>query len=179
MSLFEDARALTREAGEVFDLLDLGNAFPSVGPPIVTGSAYSGLMVLRDLDVMFDAPTATANDILAGLTILGTRVEIRAADFRDERGDRRPTPKWSDERFYLVLHVVVGKQLWKVDLTFWVHVVARPQVAAGDRLRAATREEKLAILRLKSTCPQYPDTIGGVDIYTAVLDRGVRSLDDL
>lgn len=66
-----------------------------------------------------------------------------------------------------------------MDLTFWLHVVDRPQVAEGDRLRAATDEEKLAILRLKSTCPQYPDSVSGLDIYKAVLDRGARSLAEL
>ncbi|MEV5960343.1 hypothetical protein AB0L70_01185 [Kribbella sp. NPDC051952] len=55
MSLVERAKALQTEAQDLFHHLDLGTAFP--WPPILIGSALSGLMVDRDLDVMFNAPT--------------------------------------------------------------------------------------------------------------------------
>jgi hypothetical protein len=175
MSLLDQAKVLETEAQQVLAVLDLPTAFPSVGPPLLIGSARSGLLVLRDLDVMFDAPRATTADVLAGLATLAGRVDLLAADFRDERGDRRPTPSPTDERFYLVLRAAG----WKIDLTFWLHVVERPHVAEAGRIRAATEEEKLAILQLKSTCPGYPDQVSGTDIYAAVLDRGVRTLDQL
>jgi hypothetical protein len=174
MSLIEQAKALQDEARGLMDELALHTAFP--WRPQVVGSALSGLMTIRDLDVMFDAPDATATAVLNGLATLAQRVEARAVDFRDERADRRPTPAITDERFYAVLKV---NGLWKVDLTFWLHVVDRPQVPDALRLRDAPEHQRLTILRLKQECPDYPDTISGLDIYTAVLEYGVQTVDQL
>ncbi|MGP3937441.1 hypothetical protein [Nonomuraea sp. KM88] len=174
MSLVEHAQVLQAEASRLLDQLDLPTAFPWHAQ--VIGSALSGLMIVRDLDVMFDAPDATALHVLAGLATLAGRVEVLAVDFRDERGERRPTPRLTDERFYAVLLV---NEVWKVDLTFWLHVVERPHVPDALRLRAATDDQRATILRLKHECPDYPDTIGGSDIYAAVLERGVQTVEEL
>ena len=175
MDLLAQAEALQTEALEVLRKLDLEQAFPSLGPPLLIGSARSGLMVLRDLDVMFTAPDATASEVLAGLADIAARVELLSADFRDERSDRRPTPQLTDERFYAVL----GYADWKIELTIWLHPIDRPHVPDALRVGSATLEQKEAILRLKSTYPDYPDAVGGSDIYPAVLDHGVRSTEEL
>ncbi len=174
MSLTEQAKALQDEARRVMDELALQTAFP--WRPQLIGSVLSGLMTIRDIDVMFDAPDSTATAVLTGLATLAQRVDVRAIDFRDERSDRRPTPAITDERFYAVLKV---DGLWKVDLTFWLHVVDRPQVPEALRLRDAPEHQRLTILRLKHECPDYPDTISGSDIYAAVLKYGVQTVDEL
>ena len=161
MPLIERARELQAEAHDLYTRLDLGTAFP--WPPVLIGSALSGLMVDRDLDVMFDAPDATATTVLAGLAALTERVDILSADFHDERADRRPTPAITDERYYVVLHT----SLWKIDLTFWLHVVDRPHVADALRLRDATEEQKQEILRLKDGTPDRDSSA----IYAAVLGK--------
>jgi hypothetical protein len=175
MDLLAHAEVLQAEALDVLRKLDLDRAFPSFGPPMLIGSARSGLMVLRDLDVMFTAPDATAAEVLAGLADIAQRVDLLSVDFRDERGERRPTPQLTDERFYAVLQYAD----WKVELTIWLHAVERPHVADALRVAVATIEQKEAILRLKSTYPGYPDAVGGSDIYPAVLDHGVRSTGEL
>ena len=161
MDLVERAHALQAEAQELYQHLDLGSAFP--WEPVLIGSALSGLMVDRDLDVMFDAPDATSATILNGLVTLDHRVELRSVDFRDERGDRRPTPAVTDERFYAVLHT----DDWKIDLTFWLHVVERPHVADALRLRDATDGQRLEILRLKDANRERDSSA----IYAVVLGR--------
>jgi hypothetical protein len=160
MSLVEHAEALHAEAQDLYHLLDLGAAFP--WQPVLIGSALSGLMVDRDLDVMFDAPDADAATVLAGLATLARRVDLRSVDFRDERADRRPTPALTDERFYAVLHTPT----WKIDLTFWLHAVDRPHVAQALRVRAATDQQRLEILRRKAADPGRDSTA----IYAAVLE---------
>ncbi|MEU4287563.1 hypothetical protein AB0E63_05015 [Kribbella sp. NPDC026596] len=165
MTLLERAQALQAEARQLADRLDLRTAFP--WHPQIIGSALSGLMVTRDLDVMFDAPDATAATVLEGLTILARRVNLRSIDFQDERGDRRPTPAITDERFYAVLHT----ETWKIDLTFWLHITDRPQVPQALRLRDAPEDQQLTILRLKDECRE----IGSIEIYAAVLEQGVRT----
>jgi hypothetical protein len=133
-------------------------------------------MVLRDLDIMFDAPDATATTILTGLTALSHRVGFDTVDLRDERTDRRPTPRLTDARFYAVLRL---SNAWKVDLTFWLHVIDRPHVADALRLRDISEDQRRTILRLKFKCPGYPETVSATDIYTAVLEHGVRTLLEL
>ena len=161
MSLIEQAKALQDEARRVMDELALHSAFP--WRPQLIGSALSGLMVVRDLDVMFDAPDASAAELLSGLAKLANRVDLRSIDFRDERGDRRPTPAITDERFYAVLHT----DTWKIDLTFWLHVVDRPQVPDALRLRDATDAQRLRILQLKDERRDLSST----EIYRAVLEQ--------
>lgn len=175
MDLVARADALQAEAHDVLELLDLATAFPSFGPAELIGSARSGLMAWRDLDVMFTAPAATATDVLAGLAVIARRPGLLAADFRDERADRRPTPAITDERFYAVLRYAGPRGLWKVDLTFWLHAVARPHVRHAIQLQGITPEQKLTILQLKDSVPGYPDEIGGSEIYPAVLDHGIRT----
>ncbi|MET9275621.1 hypothetical protein [Kribbella sp. NPDC003557] len=157
--LVERAQALQAEAQDLYHHLDLGTAFP--WQPVLIGSALSGLMVDRDLDVMFDAPDANAATVLHGLMSLARVVELRSVDFRDERGDRRPTPAVTDERFYAVLHT----DTWKIDLTFWLHVVDRPHVADALKLKAATDEQRLEILRRKDANSDRDSSA----IYAAVL----------
>jgi hypothetical protein len=160
MSLLDRAKALHAEAHELFARLDLGTAFP--WQPILIGSALSGVMVDRDLDVMFDAPDARAQTVLQGLTTLTNRVELHTIEFRDERADRRPTPAPTDERYYAVLHTAT----WKIDLTFWLHVVDRPHVTDALSLQNATDEQRLRILQLKDSTPNrdsvaiYRDVLG-------------------
>jgi hypothetical protein len=161
MDLVERAHALQAEAQELYHLLDLGTAFP--WEPVLIGSALSGLMVDRDLDVMFDAPNATSTTILSGLTTLAGRVELRSVDFRDERADRRPTPAITDERFYAVLHT----DDWKIDLTFWLHVVERPHVADALRLKGASDGQRRRILELKDADADRDSSA----IYAAVLGK--------
>ncbi|MGW5192429.1 hypothetical protein ACWEOO_24510 [Kribbella sp. NPDC004138] len=162
MSLVDRAETLQAEAQALYRALDLGTAFP--WQPVLIGSALSGLMVERDLDVMFDAPDANAATILNGLITLDRRVPLRAVDFRDERADRRPTPALTDERFYAVLHT----ETWKIDLTFWLHVVERPHVADALRVRDAADEQRLRILQLKDSTKNRDSSA----IYRAVLGDG-------
>ncbi|NIK55791.1 hypothetical protein [Kribbella shirazensis] len=162
MSLVDRAQALQAEAQELYRRLGLRTAFP--WEPVLIGSALSGLMVDRDLDVMFDAPDANTATILHGLIALDRAVEIRSVDFRDERGNRRPTPALTDERYYAVLHT----DTWKIDLTFWLHVVERPHVADAYRVRDATAEQRLQILRLKDNMPDRDSSA----IYRTVLGYG-------
>jgi hypothetical protein len=179
MDLVARAEALQAEALDVLRLLDLEVAFPTFGPPQLVGSALSGLMSYRDLDLTFTAPAATASEVLEGLARIATHPGLLAADFTDERADRRPTPRITDERFYAVLRYEGPGGLWKVDLTIWLHAIERPHVAEAERLRAATPDQKLAILRLKNTHPDYPTKLAGTDIYTAVLDHNVRTVSEL
>jgi len=176
--LLQRARALQAEAVDLLVGLDLEAAFPGFGAAEPVGSVASGLMVWRDLDVVFSAPHATAAAVFEGLARLAARPGLLAVDFRDQRGERRPTERPADERYYVVCSCQGPGGRWKVDITVWLHAVDRPHRIEAERLREAALDRRLAILRLKDLrhrSPHYPDQVGGVDVYTAVLDHGVRT----
>jgi hypothetical protein len=177
--LLARADALRAEAAAVLAAADLPGAFADLGPIEVIGSFVSGLMVWRDLDVMLTAPAATASTVLAAVARLAAGGRLLAADFRDERGQRRPTPALTDERYYVVCRYDAPAGPWKIDLTVWLHPTDRPHVACAHHLATApTPAQRLAILRIKDAwhrLPTYPDQVSGIDIYTAVLDHGVTT----
>jgi hypothetical protein len=178
-ALLTRAMALQAEAARVLDDAALDAAFSGFGRMELVGSAVSGLMVWRDLDVMFTAPDASAAQVLAALARLAAGGRLLAADFRDERGPRRPTAATSDERFYVVCGYDWPAGKWKIDITVWLHAVDRSMRRDAERLATHLgREDRLAILQIKDVWhhkPTYPDQVGGLDVYTAVLDDGVRT----
>ncbi|GIH22276.1 hypothetical protein Aph01nite_05860 [Acrocarpospora phusangensis] len=181
-ALLARAGTLQAEGAHVLRVLRLEDAFAGFGPAQVVGSMVSGLMVWRDLDVVFTAPHATAVDVFTALARLATVPGLIAVDYRDEREQRRPTDRIEDERHYLVCRYEGAGGLWKVDITVWLHAVERPTLAEAEHLAAhVTSEQRLTILRLKDLwhrSPHYPYRIGGTDIYDAVLHHSVRSPED-
>lgn len=177
-TLLARAAALTAEAVELVDSIDLTSNFKAFGDPVVIGSAISGLMVTRDLDVMFTAPTATQSEVFVALAGISGDGRLLTADFRDERDDRRPAEAITDERFYVVGEYLLGEQVWKVDISIWLHLVDRPHRAAAEALRNVSAEQRLAILHIKDhwqRSPNYPYVVSGMDVYMAVLECDVRT----
>ncbi|MEV6346123.1 hypothetical protein [Actinoplanes sp. NPDC051851] len=162
MSGPEDLRA---EAQAVLALLEpLGQLTP-------TGAFVSGLMVSRDLDVMLlGGPAFSPDDVVV---LLGTAIKIKgmtAFSYADERDEKE-----AEQRYHLRL--TVGE--WRVDLSIWLNDDHTGAVewheALAERLTGEEREAILAIKKLWHERPEYP---GGYDVYTAVLDHGVRTAVD-
>jgi hypothetical protein len=143
---------------------------------IPVGSAVTGLMVWRDLDYGVDAPDADAPSVWDALRPLLHRCHLLS--YADETGERvGETAPY--ERHYFVFRIAA----WKLDVSVWTSgapaEVERYQEALAARLDGETR---LAILRLKDawhTRPEYPERVGGFEIYRAVLDHGVRTPEEL
>jgi hypothetical protein len=170
-----DRQTLLQAVGkEVLGSLDV--LFEGLAAPIPTGSYVSGLMAWPELDVMvLGGPDFSPQDVVA---LLGRVVSLRGVtgfDYLDERGDRSPTGERRDERY----HVNIRLAEWRVDLSIWLyddHI----NVTEWHRALAAriTDDERLAVLRIKDVWhrrPEYPDEVSGLEIYTAVLDHGVRT----
>jgi hypothetical protein len=165
------ARQAALQAAAAVVLPSLDPLFTGVGPPIVTGSFVSGLMVWPDLDVMVQAgPDFTPHDVLAMLGRALSLPGLTGFDYLDER-----SMDWRDQRY----HVVLALQEWRIDLSIWLnddHVSAtRFHEALKESL---TAEQRITILRIKDEWhrrPEYPDEVSGFEVYTAVLDHGIRT----
>jgi hypothetical protein len=169
--------ALQAEARTI--LGSLGGLLEGLGEPMVTGSFVSGLMVWRDLDVMVLAhPGFPPHDVVA---LLGRAVDLTGLtgfEYVDERGERSPTGEQRDERY----HVALALGAWRIDLSIWLYDDHRNVTDWHHDLRTKlTAEQRRAILRIKDVWhrrPEYPDEISGLEIYTAVLEHGVRTPED-
>jgi hypothetical protein len=166
------ARAAGLQASARTVLAGLGPLLEGLPAPVLTGSAVSGLMVWPDLDVMVlggpDFGAGQVHDLIGrALRLPG----VTGFDYRDERDaavrrDRRH-------------HIAITQGDWRIDLTVWLHDDHRNLFEWHQALAARiTPDERLAVLRIKDVWhrrPEYPDEVGGVDVYAAVLDHGVRT----
>jgi hypothetical protein len=181
--LLERQSALQAEAGAL-----LAELRAVVGPLAATGSSVSGLMAWRDLDVMrlvgADFSPADVLGLLARLVEPPAIGGFAVTGFAcaDERGPRSPTGQRRDERYHVPVTLSREAIAWRVDLSLWLHDGHENVTAWHEELRERiTAEQRLAVLRIKDVWhrrPVYPDEVGGVDIYAAVLDHGVRTPDE-
>jgi hypothetical protein len=158
----------------------LDEVLSRTGPVHYTGSYVSGLMGWRELDVMVLAPSGFAPPDLVGLLAeLVALPGVAGFDVQDERGARSPTGQRRDERWHVPLLTDSASGGWRVDLTVWLYDAHVNLTRWHEELRArVTAEQRAAILTIKSAWhmrPEYPDAVSGLEIYTAVLEGGVRT----
>jgi hypothetical protein len=171
--------ALLAEAAALIDELDRSGVFSDIGPLEVTGSYVSHLMCWRDLDVgLLVGADYSPRDVLHLISRIIELPGVVGFDYRDERGDRSPTGLVKEERYHIPLLLDRGGNMWRVDLTLWLHDIHENVTVWHRELRnKITDEQRAAALRIKDVwfrLPSYPDQIGGFEIYTAVID-GVRT----
>jgi hypothetical protein len=172
--------ALQVEAREVLAGLGLAALVADIGPLLVTGSFVSGLMCWREIDVMVLAgDDFSPQDVMRLLQRIVGQLAVTSLEYHDERGPRCVTGQVRDERYHVPFTVDRAGQSWCIDLTLWLHDahlnVTRWHEELRERITAAQRS---AVLRIKDVWhrrPEYPDQVGGLDIYTAVIDDGVRT----
>lgn len=177
--------ALQSQVGEVIADLDLMSLLTVVGHPVQVGSAVTGLMVWRDIDlqVLCDGPSIDPQRAHAALSPLASHANVKRLIFHNHSGPFR-VPNRPDGLYYGIHYLEGGTSTgdrWNCDCWFLLSHVPRPEFALIDRIRRDLKDEtRLAILWIKDTWyhnPSYRHTVHSVDIYTAVLDHGIRTPD--
>jgi hypothetical protein len=172
--LLERQAALQAEARDFVAERGIGRLLERLGRVISVGSAVTGLMVWRDLDYMVDAPGAAAGDVWDGLRpLLHASQELVYADETGElAGEAAPF-----ERYYFVFRL--GG--WKLDISVWTNGSPEEVERHQEKLRELDASTRLAILRIKDARherPDYPEVVGGFEVYEAVLEHGVRTAEE-
>ncbi|MGO8957103.1 MAG: hypothetical protein ACLQFR_07025 [Streptosporangiaceae bacterium] len=176
-------RALQAEAEEVRAQLDLDRVLAAVGDPVVVGSAALGLMAWRDLDVTVVCAALDKRRVLAAASELGAHQGVTALQYRDETGRWNQEPEKYPDGLYLGLRYrPAALPEWRLDLWFVDDPARQPDLGHLRTLpERLTDDACVAILRIKtlwSARPQYGTSVRSWDIYTAVLDHGVRDADE-
>lgn len=156
-----EAERFVRELGLVEILARAGRVLP-------LGSAVTGLMVWRDIDFGVDARGLTADAAWKTVRpLLGRCSSLHYANDHEER------------RHYFVIEI----EGWKVDVSLWfAGVPPLVEPFQGELPARLTDESRLAILRLKECwhrLPHYPEIVSAWEIYDAVLNHEVRTLEEL
>lgn len=134
--LLERQDALQAEARQVVAELDLVALLGRAGRPEQIGSAVSGLMVWRDLDLSVVCGTLTREGAFETMYPLLTGARVLRAEYRNETGRHAPAELRGDERHYFVLHyLTAGGHEWKIDVSLWLGDAPRDDLAFLERLR--------------------------------------------
>ena len=188
VELLARADGLSREAEEVLVDLGLPDLFASIGRSERVGSGSFGLALLRDIDFDTLCPSLDAGTVWSALQPLAEHPRVKRLRWSDERGGFNGTGRPEADGLYCGVHYYSGEVRddlrWKLDCWFFPANAPRPDIALRDRVRGASPEERLAILRLKDEAIQtgrygWPNEFQGYRIYEAVLTRGVRRLEDV
>lgn len=174
---------LQSEAEQVRTRLGLGGVLGAVGDPIVVGSAALGLMAWRDLDITVVCSSLDTRQVLGAATELAAHPDVAAIQYRNDTGRWNQQPEMYPDGLYLgVRYHPPELAEWTPDLWFVADPARQPDLA---HLRALperlTDDTRLAILLIKTAwCgrPQYGASVRSWDIYTAVLDHGVRTSEE-
>lgn len=174
--------ALQTEGRGVLDDLDLMTVLHWIGLPMIVGSLTLGLMVWRDIDI--EVACSRLNPDLAFEVVrpLVSHPAIFKMSYRDWSGARtiRDLP---EGHYWSLRYCRPGTEVWKLDI--WLLRTGTTRRTGGHLIETLperlTDEMRLAILRLKDFWrrqPAYRDRVLSTDIYDAVLDHHVRTLDD-
>jgi hypothetical protein len=169
---------LQQQADDLMEDLQLLDLARLAGQPKVVGSYDLGLMVWPDLDI--EIHTTGVPDLRPALEIVNhlmldagvTKVSI--ADTRQETNPEAP------RGIYLGPDIVRGELAWQVDIWLINHAEAAARHHQMDgfrgKLNDATRRRILQIKQVAAASDKYHRGVSSVDIYVAVLDRGVENL---
>ena len=178
--LIETDELIRREADEILYQKGLLSLLKRYGTPYVSGSYVLQLMTWRDLDIYLEADEIVETSFFhLGGQIASALCPVKM-HFRNERiGGTEGLPRglyWGiylgDER----------KGDWKIDI--WTLDRDQCQQAVdyeADLVRRLTPETRLRILDIKSQCwqdPGYRRSFSSQDIYRAVLEEGVTSINE-
>jgi hypothetical protein len=176
-------RALQTEAEGVRAQLGLAQVLGAVGDPVPVGSAALGLMAWRDIDLTVVCPSLDQGPVIAVAAKLAVHPDVKSVEYRDDSGrwNRKPE-KYPDGLYIGLQYHPAAQSEWKLDLWFVDDPARQPDLAHLRTLpERLTDDVRLAILRIKtmwSARPQYGVSVRSWDIYTAVLDHGVRDTDE-
>ena len=173
---------LQDEAQAVVKELDLVRFLSNAGTVRVHGSSVLGLMTWRDIDVAVSSPRLSIERVYEVITPLLTHPRIKQVRYLNESGSFNFTGLLRDERYFFMVFYNSGAESdWKIDISFWLEEGVRPEPIHDMIEQKLTPETRLIILHIKDVWwkqPSYRQEVSSVDIYDAVLQHGVRTLDE-
>jgi hypothetical protein len=177
--LIAQADELQHQAQEVLESIDLLNYLSRFGKPIIVGSVALGLMTWRDIDIDCEIPGNIKEEgFWEAARYLLALEEVRLITLVD---NRQSIEKNRPQSMYIgAKYQTVDGAIWKIDIRFVLEQYAIAQKHLESISSRLTKENRKAILEIKSIVAldsRYRTEISSVDVYEAVLDKGVMDLE--
>jgi hypothetical protein len=170
---------LQAEARAVEADLRLDELLTTVGAVHRVGSAALGLMVWRDLDLTVVCTKLSLEPVTAVGARLAAHPRVNTITFRNDTGHWNTSPNYPDGLYLGVGYRSPTNNDWKLDIWFVDQPERQPDLAHMRWMpQKLTREVRTAILVIKSVWasrPEYGKSVKSFDIYSAVLEDGVRT----
>ncbi len=172
--LLEQQDRLQAESTLVLDDLGLISLLERSGRVVRVGSSVLGLMVSPDIDLHVYCDSMDIVQAFDVMRPLAANPRVQKLRLSDWTGCFRVPELPGGHSWGLRYYSDTGR-VWKLDVWFFVGQDLRPAIDYDETVkRQLTPETTLAILRIKDVYRRHPDYFG-VDVYHAVLDRGVRT----
>jgi hypothetical protein len=177
-----DQRTLRAEAKGLIDRLGLEPSLIELGRPQLVGSLALGVAVARDVDVTITVPRLD-HDCRARVAALGGRLavhpDVRVINWRNDTGRWNTEPDYPDGLYLGIEAAAPDAPPATFDLWFVDEPDRQPDLAhlhtLAPRLDADSRRAIVAIKQALTTATGRPR---GFDVYRAVLDHGVQTVED-
>ena len=171
---------LQAEARAVEADLQVDELLGAIGQVNRVGSAALGLMVWRDIDLTVVCTKLVLEAVAAIGARLASHPRVHTLTFRNDSRQWRTNPDYPDGLYLGVGYRSTTNADWKLDIWFVDEPERQPDLAhlrwMPDKLTPEARSTILLIKSAWASRPEYGKRVKSVDIYSAVLEDGVRTL---
>lgn len=190
VDLFKQQNQLQKQAYQVLKKLNLVEILSRFGKPNIIGSLNLGLMTWRDIDIEVIVEKIDLGDIteiVSNLILQGhKRIDFGVTDNRGkDKTPRTPTGIYLGIKYFgddIKPKERFGRseKVWKIDIHFVLPRDSQAIQKTKELASKLTEEKKKAILEIKkevTKSPKHRKEIFTIDVYNAVLNHGVKSLE--
>ena len=171
--LLKQAKSLREEAQYILDAKGLLGCFDEQMSPVIAGSVVTDLMTEPDIDITCCSDTRDFDRLFNLWKKIGLEFSVGRLTYINPK-----IVPWHDYSTGLYCGVKLradSDRIWNVDIWMYTpkdfETVIKNHQSLAEKLQAIDR---LMLLQLKSSCCQQ-----SYEIYKAVLEYGVRSVDEL
>ena len=171
---------LHREADDILYNKELLSTLKKFGQPHITGSYALNLMTWRDLDIYLETENINEEIFFKLGAIIQNQLDPVKMSYRNERKDQ--TKGLPAGLYWGVYLGNERKGAWKIDIWAIEADECRQRLQFCNALaERITPSAKQIIFSIKSQCwqdPEYRRSYTSLDIYEAVLDKAVVSIEE-
>lgn len=179
-SLLEYQNILQLEAQKVMDELKIISLLSTVGKPIQVGSSVYGLMVWRDIDITVVCSKLDIKLVAEIASTIILQKGVREISFINDSNEHKADDSYPDGLYIGINYVSTKKEKWNFDIWFVDEPDKQPDLQHLKSIpELFTPETRELILQIKSILikrNEYKKTVRSNEIYTAVLNDGIRTL---
>src|SRR3989344_771731 len=179
MDLLKQEEDLQKEARELLRETGIQEFLSKFGEIEIGGSLDSGLMVWRDIDMGVISPEINEEKYWQMVKFLfGLNNYYHSLYIQDFRESVNPA---SPKGLYIGLKIKFRNNMWKVDV-WYLGPRKNPNenfnIWLKENLNNENRKTILEIKNLVYEDPKYRKEFYSIDIYKAVIEEGVKTLDE-